>query len=128
MTELKAQIAWQKNVSGLLHMFIRKKGFGPRETQVALGNFLSPKEYLTLQASLDIFVKVKILHSSLDVFQIVTFLHISLGVSQIVTFLYISLGVSLGVSLSVLTSLWSAFKALQRFGSLKDSSHNKSNN
>ena len=28
-------------------LYIRKKGFGPGETQVALGNFYSPKEYLT---------------------------------------------------------------------------------
>ena len=30
---------------------IREKGFGPGETQVALGNFYSPKEYLALWAA-----------------------------------------------------------------------------
>ena len=30
---------------------IRKNGFGPGETQVALGNFYSPKEYLALWAA-----------------------------------------------------------------------------
>ena len=30
---------------------IRKKGFGSGETQVALGNFYSPKEYLALWAA-----------------------------------------------------------------------------
>ena len=43
---------------GTLEGFIRKKGFGPGETQVALGNFYSPKEYLALwaaQVSLGVF-------------------------------------------------------------------------
>ena len=34
---------------------IRKKGFGPRETQVALGNFYSIKEYLVLWVAPDVF-------------------------------------------------------------------------
>ena len=46
---------------------VRKKGFGPGETQVALGNFPSLKEYLTTQASPGVFVKVTILQTSLGV-------------------------------------------------------------
>ena len=34
---------------------IRKKGFGPRETQVALDNFYSLKEYLVLWVAPDVF-------------------------------------------------------------------------
>ena len=37
--------------TNLYHEAIRKKGFGPGETQVALGNFYSPKEYLALWAA-----------------------------------------------------------------------------
>ena len=39
-------------------------------------------------------------------------LWVSLGVFQIVTFLHISLG----ISLSILGNIWSAFKAPQKFG------------
>jgi hypothetical protein len=53
-----------KLVTNIQHVH-QEKGFGPRETQVSLGNFPTPKEYLTLQASLDVFIKVTILHSSL---------------------------------------------------------------
>ena len=34
---------------------IRKNGFGPRETHVALGNFYSLKEYLVLWVAPDVF-------------------------------------------------------------------------
>ena len=59
---------------------------------------------ISLWVSLDVCGKVTILHTSLSVFQIVTFLHVSLC-----------------ISLGILTSLWSAFKALEIFGSLKNS-------
>ena len=67
---------------------IRKKRFGPRETQVALGNVYSLKEYLVLWVAPDVFgclwlslgvfgslwVSLKILCSFLGIFHIVTFL------------------------------------------------------
>ena len=50
---------WHSIIETLAEMlYIRKKGFGPGETQVALGNFYSPKEYLALwatQVSLGVF-------------------------------------------------------------------------
>ena len=36
-------------------VYIREKGFGPRETQVALGNFYFLKEYLALWVAPDVF-------------------------------------------------------------------------
>ena len=83
----------------LLLFFIRKKGFGPRETWVSLGNFPSPKDPGLLQASLDVFVKVIILHTSLGVFQIVSFLHVSLGIS-------LEISLSLWAFLQISGVLW----------------------
>ena len=90
---------------------IRKKGFGPGETQVALGNFYSPKEYLALWATLGFF----------------GFLWMSLVIFGC---LWESLGVfgSLWKSLEVFGSLWkslevfgSLWKSLEVFGSLWES-------
>jgi hypothetical protein len=64
------------------HGYIRKRGFGPGETQVALGNLYSPKELLMPWAASDVFGRVAILHTSLGVFHNVTFLHISLEIFE----------------------------------------------
>ena len=43
------------SVFGVSLRYIRKKGSGPRKTQVALGNFYSLKEYLVLWVAPDVF-------------------------------------------------------------------------
>ena len=55
--------------TNLHHFYIRKKGCGPGETQVALGNFYSPKEYLALWAALGVLGVSGCLWMSLGIFE-----------------------------------------------------------